>query len=66
VTGDFHLGIIPSVAGSIIPLFLESFINQYPDVDLYLYELQTEAIIEKLKSEEIDAEIASTPLEENS
>lgn len=66
VKGDFHLGIIPSVAGSIIPLFLESFINQYPDVDLYLYELQTEAIIEKLKSEEIDAGIASTPLEENS
>ena len=63
IKGEFRLGIIPSVAVSLVPLFLKPFINQFPDVELYIEELQTEVMLEKLKNEEIDAGIAATPLE---
>jgi LysR family transcriptional regulator, hydrogen peroxide-inducible genes activator len=60
--GEFRLGIIPSVSVSLLPLFLKSFTERYPKIKLVLSELQTVDMLEKLKNEEIDAGIASTPL----
>jgi len=62
VQGDFQLGIIPSVAGSLIPLFLKSFTEQFPQVKLTILELETNELIKKLNKDEIDAGIAATPL----
>ena len=60
--GEFRLGIIPSVSVSLLPLFLKTFTERYPKIKLVLSELQTVDMLEKLKNEEIDAGIASTPL----
>jgi LysR family hydrogen peroxide-inducible transcriptional activator len=62
VQGEFKLGIIPSVADCLIPLFLHKFTNKFPNVELTLIELKTNEIIEMLKRDEIDAGIAATPL----
>lgn len=64
--GEFRLGVIPSVSGGLLPLFIKSFSENYPKVKLILSELQTLDMLQKLENEEIDAGIASIPLEESS
>lgn len=63
ISGEFRLGVIPTVASSLIPRILQQFMKQYPDVELIIEELQTEVIIDRLKRDMIDAAIAATPLQ---
>lgn len=62
ISGEFKLGIIPTLAPYLLPLFLEKFTINYPGVNLILEELQTQHIIQKLKEDKIDAGILVTPL----
>ena len=62
ISGDFKLGIIPTLAPYLLPLFLEKFTKKFPRVNLIVEELQTRQIIEKLKEDEIDSGILVTPL----
>ncbi|MDT0650399.1 LysR family transcriptional regulator [Autumnicola edwardsiae] len=64
IGGVFKLGIIPTVMPTLLPLFINNFIKKYPKVKLKIEELNTEAIIEKLKEGHLDAAIAATPLEQ--
>ncbi|MCF4101844.1 hydrogen peroxide-inducible genes activator [Gillisia sp. M10.2A] len=63
IGGAFRLGIIPTVMPTLLPMFLNNFIKKYPKVKLKIEELNTEAIIERLKEGHLDAAIAATPLE---
>jgi LysR family transcriptional regulator, hydrogen peroxide-inducible genes activator len=47
--GDLRLGIIPTVAPYLLPLFLNSFLQQYPGIRLKVTELTTEGIVDRLK-----------------
>lgn len=64
VTGEFRLGIIPTLAPYLVPLFLTPFVAKYPGVHLTIEELTTADIIQKLKAENLDAGILATPLDE--
>lgn len=64
VGGEFRLGIIPTVMTTLLPMFLTNFTKRYPKVQLRIEELTTEQIISRLKSGQLDAGIAATPLEE--
>lgn len=64
IGGEFRLGIIPTVMPTLLPMFLTNFINRYPKVNLIIEELNTSEIIKKLNNGQIDAAIASTPLQE--
>lgn len=64
VAGEFRLGIIPTLAPYLVPLFLQKFVEKYPGVNLEVEELTTAVIIERLKAESIDAGILATPLDE--
>jgi LysR family hydrogen peroxide-inducible transcriptional activator len=63
VGGVFRLGVIPTIMPTLLPMFLNNFIKKYPKVKLKIEELNTEAILEKLKEGHLDAAIAATPLE---
>lgn len=63
VGGEFRIGVIPTVMPTLLPMFLNNFIKKYPKVKLKIEELNTEAIIERLKEGHLDAAIAATPLE---
>jgi LysR family hydrogen peroxide-inducible transcriptional activator len=63
VYGDFRLGVIPTLAPYVIPLFAGEFAKQYPHVNLTIEEFKTEDIIELLNKDEIDAGLVVTPLE---
>ncbi len=62
ISGEFILGIIPTLAPYLLPLFLENFTKKYPRVNLIVEELQTQQIIQKLKEDKVDAGILVTPL----
>ena len=62
--GTLHLAIIPTIAPYLLPQFIASFRNLYPDIVLKVSELHTDTIIEKLRIAEIDMAILSTPLED--
>jgi len=62
-SGAFRLGVIPSLSSSIVPLFLPRFLAKFPKVQLSLEELKTEEMIERLRSDTLEAGIAAIPLE---
>jgi LysR family transcriptional regulator, hydrogen peroxide-inducible genes activator len=63
--GTFKVGIIPTVAPYLVPLFLRSFIKKYPLVDLVFEELLTNEVIEKLGNDQLDAGIIATPTDQS-
>jgi LysR family transcriptional regulator, hydrogen peroxide-inducible genes activator len=64
VSGNFRLGIIPTLAPYLVPLFLSKFVEKYPNVHLEIEEMTTASIIEQLRMETIDAGILATPLDD--
>jgi len=64
MVGELRLGILPTVAPYLLPLFLSSFLQQYPGIRLTVIELTTEAIVERLKKNLLDAGVLVTPLHE--
>lgn len=64
VSGEFRLGIIPTVAPYLLPLFLDDFSKRYPAVRLRVDEMKTDNIIHELQRDMLDAGILATPLNE--
>ncbi len=65
VSGKFRLGIIPTVASHLLPLFVGAFSKKYPNVDLSIEELKTDTILQEIKNDRLDGAILATPLEES-
>jgi len=63
--GDLHLGIIPTIAPYLLPLFIKSFTTKFPQINLIAEEINTETIISKLKKGTLDIGILATPLLED-
>jgi LysR family hydrogen peroxide-inducible transcriptional activator len=66
IKGQLRIGIIPTVAPYLLPLFVKDFLSKYPLVNLSIEELVSEQIIQKLKQDLLDAGILVTPLENKS
>ena len=62
LSGELKIGIIPTLAPYLLPLFMNSFLKKYPRVRLRISELTTDDIIDKLQKHDIDAGLLSTPL----
>ena len=62
-SGRYRLGVIPTMAGSILPLFLRDLVEQYPRVELRVEELETSDLVARLLTDTLDAGIAAIPLE---
>ena len=62
VSGEFKLGIIPTLAPYLLPLFIEDFSKAYPKVQLRIHELKTETIIHDLREDALDGALLATPL----
>jgi len=66
ITGNIHLGIIPTLAPYLLPIFLKGFIMKYPRLNIFIKELITEDIIDHVKKGELDLGLVATPLNEPS
>ena len=62
LSGELRIGIIPTLAPYLLPLFMNSFLKNYPMVRLRISELTTDDIIHKLEKHDLDAGLLSTPL----
>jgi LysR family hydrogen peroxide-inducible transcriptional activator len=64
VAGELRLGIIPTLAPYLLPLFVQQFTKKHPQVKLVVKELPTETLVTRLKENRIDAALLVTPLHE--
>jgi LysR family hydrogen peroxide-inducible transcriptional activator len=64
LNGELRIGLIPTLAPYLLPLFVNSFIKKFPHVKLTVVELTTQSLIAKLREGRIDVGILVTPLQE--
>jgi LysR family hydrogen peroxide-inducible transcriptional activator len=64
INGELRIGIIPTLAPYLLPLFVNAFTLKYPQVRLRVIELTTQALLARLKEGRIDTGILVTPLQE--
>ena len=64
LSGELKVGIIPTLAPYLLPLFVPKFELECPEIRLVVQELQTNVIVDKLKKDDLDLGILVTPLEE--
>lgn len=62
--GSLKVGIIPTLAPYLLPLFLTSFLKKYPSVKLKITEQTTEHLLHLLATDKLDVGIMATPLTE--
>jgi LysR family hydrogen peroxide-inducible transcriptional activator len=63
--GTLSIGIIPTLAPYLLPLFVNKFMKKYPDVVLQVAELTTEQIVDHLKRGLLDCGLLAIPIEDN-
>ncbi|MEO1021907.1 MAG: LysR substrate-binding domain-containing protein [Bacteroidota bacterium] len=61
LSGSFRIGIIPTIAPYLVPLFLKNFVNRHPGVRLVFEEALTADVLEGLQEDHFDAGIIATP-----
>ncbi|MBC7949481.1 MAG: LysR family transcriptional regulator [Chitinophagaceae bacterium] len=64
LSGELKVGIIPTLAPYLLPLFAHQFTRKYPHVKLIMNEMMTDLIISRLREGTIHAGILVTPLQE--
>jgi len=62
IAGPYRLGIIPTMAPTVLPLVVPPFVAAHGKVELSIEELTTAQIIERLKDETLDGGILAAPL----
>lgn len=62
IKGELRIGIIPSLAPYLLPLFIQHFMETYKEVKLVINELTTDKIKKRLKEGRIDVAILAIPL----
>jgi LysR family hydrogen peroxide-inducible transcriptional activator len=63
LTGQLRIGIIPTIAPYVLPLFLVDFMKNNPKVNIEIVEVTTNQILQQLKNDQLDCGIMATPIE---
>lgn len=61
--GTFRIGIIPTIAPYLLPLFLRNFREKYPEVRLVFEEVVTDELLDLLDQDYLDIGVIATPVE---
>ncbi|WP_339919118.1 LysR substrate-binding domain-containing protein [uncultured Flavobacterium sp.] len=64
IEGRIRIGIIPTIANSLLPKIIKPILANYPDLKLEISELTTNSITKQLKEGQLDMGIVATPLHE--
>ncbi|GAB2773648.1 LysR family hydrogen peroxide-inducible transcriptional activator [Hymenobacter luteus] len=64
LVGELRLGIIPTLAPYLVPLFLVELVERYPQLRVQVQELQSAQIIQQLKDNQLDVGLLVTPLDD--
>ena len=61
LTGELHLGVIPTIAPFLLPAALPKLRRKFPKLELYLHEDQSQRIYERLMDGELDVLLLALP-----
>lgn len=61
-TGSLKIGIIPTIAPYLLPLFIQSFTEKYPKLEIIIDEITTGEIVKGIHNDLIDLGILALPL----
>ena len=64
MVGELKIGIIPTVAPYLLPLFLSEFADKFPQVKIIVKETPTGEIIKALKNRSLDIGLLALPIED--
>ena len=64
ISGELKIGIIPTLAPYLLPLFIGNYKRKYPNIIIKVEELTTANIIDHLNKDLLDVGILVTPLKE--
>ena len=64
--GTLNLSVIPTLAPYLIPLFINKFSTDFPNIDLTIEEDSTKVILHKLRNSETDVALLVTPIDDKS
>ncbi len=62
IEGKVKLGIIPTIASSILPLIMRLLVEKYPLLHLEIHEVTTNQLVKDLRTGKLDIGILSTPI----
>lgn len=62
IEGTLSIGIIPTLAPFLLPLFLDRLVTDYSHIKFYIYEITTQEIVQRIKSRELDIGLLSIPI----
>ena len=65
MSGPLHIGVIPTLGPYLLPCMLPVLEQDFPDLELYLYEAQTQNLLEKLETGQLDCAILAQVPETN-
>ena len=65
IMGELKIGIIPTLAPYLLPLFIGNYKRKYPNILITVEELTTDHIIDQLNRDLLDVGILVTPLKED-
>lgn len=60
--GELRIGVIPTLGPYLLPMFISEFLDQYPGINVKIYELTTSEIMQRLSLQQLDAGLLATPL----
>lgn len=60
VAGELRVGILPTLAPYLLPLFASAMAERYPDLSVTVEELRTEQIVEGLRTDRLDAGLVAS------
>ncbi len=63
LSGDFRLGVIPTIGPFLLPRAVPQLHEKYPDLRLFLREEKTDQLLARLRSGEIDAALIALPFD---
>ncbi|MFD3274702.1 LysR substrate-binding domain-containing protein [Aquirufa echingensis] len=62
IEGRVKMGIIPTIASSILPLIMKFLVEKYPLLNLEIHEVTTNQLVKDLREGKLDVGILSTPI----
>lgn len=63
MVGDIRVGIIPTIAPYLLPIIMSKLNKEFPKLKIWLYEYQTDILLDKLKKSELDCLILALPIQ---
>ena len=63
--GKLRIGLIPTLGPYLLPFMIPAMIQEYPRLQLFLYEEQTHILLNKLNNAELDAIVLALPVSNN-